>query len=430
MLDIKYVKENPDVVKNACKVKGFECDIDRLIELEEIVRASSTKIQELQAEKNALSAQIKSASNDERPAIIEASKKVGEDIKKLEEDGTPLKDEYKELMLSVPQIPSKDMPIGKGEEDNVVMREEGTKPNFDFEALSQIELVEKNDWADFQRVSNVCGSRSILCLKNGLARLEFALFSYMQNKMAEAGFTQFNLPALMKPEYIFDAGHFPGSDLSVMDQDVFYLKNDLGNDNRALAGTSEIAINSLHRGEILQEDELPLLYTAYSTCFRREAGAAGKDTSGFIRGNQFNKQEMFIFCKNSEEESEKMFQKMLELFEGLASDMELPYQIIEICTGDGTFNKARQQDLEAWLPSQQRYVELGSCSSIHDFQARRTNTRYKTKDGEIKYCHTLNNTCLATPRFLAVFLENHQTKDGKVRIPEKLRSYMGNKEFL
>jgi seryl-tRNA synthetase len=430
MLDIKYIKENADIVKNACKVKGFECNVDRLIELETVVRNANTKIQELQAAKNALSAQIKSASNDERPAIIADSKKAGEEIKKLEEEFAPLKEEYTELLLSVPVVPSKDMPIGKGEEDNIVVRKEGTLPEFDFTPLSQIELVEKNDWADFQRVANVCGSRSILCLKGRFARLEFALYNYMQDKMEEDGFTQLNLPALIKPQYIFDAGHFPGSDLSVMDQDVFYLKNDLGNDNRALAGTSEIAINSMHAGEILDGAKLPLLYTAYSTCFRREAGSAGKDTSGFIRGNQFNKQEMYIFCKNDPEESAKMFQKMLDLFEGLVTDMELPYQIIEICTGDAGFNKVRQQDLEAWLPSQQRYVELGSCSSIHDFQTRRTKTRYRNEDGEIEYCHTLNNTCLATPRFLAVFIENHQTADGKVRLPEKLRPYMGGKEYL
>lgn len=426
MLDIKFIKENPDIVKQACKNKGFKCDVDKLITLEEQVRNTNTKIQELQAEKNTLSDKIKSATNEERPSIIEASKKIGEEIKVLEEQSTPDKEAYMELLLSVPQIPFKDMPIGKTDEDNIVIREEGAKPNFNFEPLSQIELVEKNDWADFQRIANVCGSRSILCLKGRLARLEFALYNYMQDKMEAAGFTQLNLPALIQKQKVFDAGHFPGSDLSVMDNDVFYMSND----NRALAGTSEIAINAMHAGEILDEDKLPLLYTAYSTCFRREAGAAGKDTSGFIRGNQFNKQEMFVFCKSDPAESEKWFFTMMGLFEELVKDMELPYHILEVCSGDVGFNKIRMQDLEAWLPSQQRYVELGSCSIIHEFQARRTKTRYKTKDGEIKYCHTLNNTCLATPRFLAVFLENHQTKDGKVRLPEKIRPYLGNKEYL
>lgn len=426
MLDIKFIKENPDVVKNACKVKGFNCDIDKLIELEEVVRHTNTKIQEKQAEKNSLSAQIKSASNDERPAIIAASKAAGEEIKTLEAEIAPLKEEYTEMLLSVPVPASPDMPIGKDDSENIVIKVEGEPTKFDFKPLSQIELVEKNDWADFQRVANVCGSRSILCLKGRLARLEFALYNYIQDKMEDAGFIQLNLPALVNPQKVFDAAHFPGSDLSVMDQEVFYLSND----TRALAGTSEVAINSLHAGEILKEEKLPLLYTAYSTCFRREAGSAGKDTSGFIRGNQFNKQEMFIFCKNDPVESQQWFDKMMSFTQELARDMELPYQVLEVCTGDAGFNKVRQQDVEVWLPSQERYVEIGSCSIIHDFQARRTKTRYKNKEGKTEYCHTLNNTCLATPRFLAMFLENHQTEDGKVRIPAKLRAYMGGKEFL
>jgi len=426
MLDIKYIKENPEQVKKACELKGFKCDIDKLLELEETVRSSSTEIQELQAEKNSLSSQIKSASNEERPAIIAKSKAAGEKIKELEANIEPLKAEYKDLLLSVPQIPSATSPVGTSDEDNVEIRVEGTKPEFDFEPLSHIELCEKNDWADFQRVANVCGSRSILCLKGGLAQLEFALYTYMQGKMIENGFTNFNLPAFIKPEAIFDAGHFPGSDMSVMDNDVFYFSND----DRALAGTAEIAINSLHKGEILEEDSLPKLYTAYSSCFRREAGAAGKDTRGLVRGNQFNKQEMYVFCKNDPEESQKWYKKMLSLFEELVSDMEMPYHILAACTGDMGFNKIEMCDLEAWSPAQQRYIELGSCSVIHDFQARRTNTRYRTKDGEVKYCHTLNNTCLATPRFLALFLENHQTKDGKVRLPEKIRPFLGGREYL
>ncbi|MCV6599333.1 MAG: serine--tRNA ligase [Alphaproteobacteria bacterium] len=427
MLDIKFIKENPEVVKNACEVKGFACDIDRLLELEIIVRNNDTKIQELQAEKNSLSAKIKSATNEERPAIIEASKKAGEEIKKIEEELTPLKNELKDLILSVPQIPHKDMPIGKTDEDNVVLRTEGEIPELDFEPLSHFDLCEKNDWADFQRVSNVCGSRSILCLKGRLARLEFALYNYMQDKMEEAGFTQLNLPALIKKEAIFDAGHFPGSDMSVMDNDVFAL----GNDNRSLAGTSEIAINSLHAGEVIDESKLPLMYTAYSTCFRREAGAAGKDTRGFVRGNQFNKQEMYVFCKNDPKESQKMFELMFGLFESFVSEMEMPYHVLEACSGDVGFNKVKMHDLEAWSPAQNRYIELGSCSIIHDFQARRTKTRYKNQEtGKIEYCHTLNNTCLATPRFLALFLENHQTAEGKVKLPEKLRPYMGGKEYL
>lgn len=424
MLDIKKIRENPEIIKNTCKIKGFECDVDRLLALDQIIKTTNTNIDNLKSKKNTLSSQIKSASAEERPNIIEASKNAWEEIKVLEEQILSEKEEYKELLLSVPQIPHTDIPVGETDEQNVVLRVEWEKTSFDFDVLSHIDLCEKNDWAEFQRVSNVCGSRSILCLKGRLARLEFALYNYMQDKMEEAGFTTLNLPALVHKQAIFDAGHFPGSDLSVMDQDVYLL----GNDNRCLAGTSEIAINSLHAGEVISDEKLPLMYTAYSTCFRREAGSAWKDTRGFVRGNQFNKQEMYIFCKNDPEESEKMFQKMFNLFEELVQDMQMPYHVLEACSWDIGFNKVKMYDLEAWSPAQNRYIELWSCSIIHDFQSRRTNTRYKNKEtGKLEYCHTLNNTCLATPRFLALLLENHQTVDGKVKLPSKLIPYMGGK---
>ena len=228
MLDIKTIRDNPEIVKNACKIKWFECDIERLLELSEIIKQSNTDIDNLKNKKNTLSWQIKSASAEDRPGIIEDSKKAWDEIKVLEENILPNKDEYKELLLSVPQIPHDDIPVWKTDEQNVVLRTEGEKTSFDFDVLSHIDLCEKNDWAEFQRVSNVCGSRSILCLKWRLARLEFALYSYMQDKMEEAGFTTLNLPALVHKEAIFDAGHFPWSDMSVMDQDVYLL----GNDNR------------------------------------------------------------------------------------------------------------------------------------------------------------------------------------------------------
>ncbi len=427
MLDIKIIKENPELVKRACKIKGFECDIDRILELSEILKLSNIKLDDLRSTKNTLSSQIKSTPSENRWDIIEASKNAWNEIKILEEELLPFKAEYKELLLFVPQIPHTDIPVGETDEQNVILRTEGEKTRFDFDVLSHIDLCEKNDWAEFQRVSNICWSRSILCLKWRLARLEFALYNYIQDKMEEAGFITLNLPALVNKEAIFDAGHFPGSDMSVMDQDVYLL----GNDNRCLAWTSEIAINSLHAWEVISEEKLPLMYTAYSTCFRREAWSAWKDTRGFVRWNQFNKQEMYIFCKNDPEESEKMFQKMFSLFEWLVKDMEMPYHVLEACSGDIGFNKVKMYDLEAWSPAQNRYIELGSCSIIHDFQSRRTNTRYKNKEtGKLEFCHTLNNTCLATPRFLALLLENHQTSQGKVKLPSKLIPYMGGKTEL
>ena len=221
---------------------------------------------------------------------------------------------------------------------------------------------------------------------------------------------------------VFDAGHFPGGDLSVMDNDVFYLNMP----DKCLSGTGEIVLNSLHRDEIMPEDKLPIKYAGFSSCYRKEAGAAGRDTRGLIRVHEFHKVEQFIFCKP--EQSDKMHTLLLEFLEEIMTDLEMPYQVVNISTGDMGFNKVRQHDIEAWLPGQDRYVELGSCSSIGEFQSRRTMTRYRENGtNEVKYCATLNNTAMALPRSLAAVIENHQNADGSVNVPKKLQPLMGGR---
>ncbi len=426
MLDTKFIVENPDIVKKAAEVKNIKCDVDQIVELYNAINMLKAEYETYLAKKNEISKKIPSATNEERPALIAESKEAGEKAKELSEHLEQKEIVLKDLLARVPQIPADNVPFGKSDADNVVIKTVGEKHIFDFEPKSHYDLLIENDWADFEKVAQVAGPRSH-ALKGVMARLEIAVHMFVMDKLTDNGFTIVSVPAICKPESVMAAGHFPGNDLTIMKDDVYQL----GDTGRSLAGTSEITLNALHAGEILKEDDLPILYAGYSSCFRKEAGSAGKDTRGLIRVHQFTKVEQFVICKGTEEESAKWHAKLLSIIEEVMTDLELPYQVIEACTGDMGFNKIRMHDVEAWVPSEEKYRELGSCSTIHDFQARRTNTRYRESGtNKVKFVHTLNNTGIATPRALAPLIENHQTKDGNVRIPEKLRPYMQNKEFL
>ncbi|MBN1783815.1 MAG: serine--tRNA ligase [Alphaproteobacteria bacterium] len=417
MLDKNYILENVEKIETSAKNKGFKVDLKKIITLGDEIAALKTEHQKHLAEKNQLSKSIQNASADERPAMIEKSKKAGENAKKIELDLETKEVEYTELMLHVPQVHFDDAPIGKDDTGNVVTKTVGEKTKFDFEPKDHYTLLEENDWANFN-ISEITGPRAY-SLKGNAARLELAIHQFVLDKLMDKGFTMMTVPALCKPQAILDAGHFPGSDIGALESDVYFLT---GTD-LCLAGTSEIVLNSLHRGEILEENQLPKLYAGYSPCYRKEAGAAGKDTRGLVRVHQFSKVEQFVYCKP--EESQKYFDKLLTTLEEIMMDLELSYQLLEACTGDMGFNKMRMIDVEAWVPTQNKYRELGSCSMIGDFQARRTNTRYRANaDGKVHYTHTLNNTGIATPRVLVPLLENHQTKDGDVKIPTKLQPYM------
>lgn len=425
MLDIKFILENKDKVKWASEVKSIPCDVDKICNLYEEIKSIKVKHEDALALKNKYSKAIPTASNEERPDMIAKSKEAGAEAKKYAEDIEKLQPEFDDLMLRTPQIPIEEAPIG-GEEANKVIKTVGEPTKFDFEPIGHYDLLEKNDWAEFNRLTKITGPRTY-ATKGSCARLELAIQTFVIDKLIEKGFNYITVPALVKPEAIMDAGHFPGSDIKTIEDDVFHLEGT----GKCLAGTAEIILNSLHKDEILKEDELPIMYAGYSPCYRKEAGAAGKDTRGLIRVHQFHKVEQFIICKNSAEESAKMHELLRNTLEEVMNDLELPYQVLETATGDMGINKIRMQDVEAWMPSEGKYRELGSCSTIHDYQARRTNTRYRENgSNEVKFCHTLNNTGIALPRALAPVLENHQTADGRVRIPVKLRPYMGGKEFL
>ncbi len=420
MLDIKFIRENSDILKNACKLKNINLDIDHLLNLDKQLVGLKTKAQDFLTQKNAITAKIPKASAEERPGLIAESKKIDEEAKVLKPEIETLEGDLKSLLYLVPQIPSPKAPIGKDDGDNVEVKKFGKLPAFAFTPLDHVQILEKNNWADFERIAKVSGSRSY-SLRNEMVLVEMAMHRMAMDKLMAKGFNLVSVPAFAREEALYGTGHFPTG----RDQAYFIPEHNL-----YLAGTAEVQINSLHAGEILKEAELPILYAGYSPCFRSEAGSYGRDVRGLIRVHQFMKVEQFIICKNDPAESEKWHQILLETSEEIVQDLELPYRIVECCTGDMGTGKVRMYDVEAWVPSEQKYRETHSCSALHDWQARRTETRYRDGEGKVQYVHTLNNTAIATPRILVPFLENHQQEDGSVRIPEKLRPYLMGREFI
>lgn len=422
MLDIKFIAENVEWVKKSLARKGFPQEkVDELLEVYYVLNKLKTSSQALAEEKNRLSNSIKSAPADERPSIIAKSKMIGEQLRDEQEKLTDIQNKYDDLMLRMPNFPSEDSPDGPDDSANVVCRKVGEIPTFAFKIKDHVELMEFNEWSEMERIAKVSGSRTY-AIKNDLAQLELAIHMFVMDKLRSYGFTLVTVPAISKEKPLYGQGYLPFAR-----DEIYYMPAD----DIYLSGTAELILNSLRADELLAEAELPILYAGFSPCFRREAGAAGKDTRGLVRVHQFFKTEQFVICKNDVEESEKWHKFLLQISEEVLQDLELPYQVLEVCTGDMGAPKYRQYDLEAWVPSQNCYRETHSCSNITDWQARRTNLRYRDNaEGKVRFCHTLNNTGIATPRALVPFIENHQQEDGSIRIPEKLQPYLGGRKFI
>ena len=418
MLDIKFIRENPDTVKKAFTVRGMADCVDQILELDARVRELKTITQSKTAEKNKITREIPTAT-DKGP-LIAKSKEINAEIANDLAELADKEQELNELLRCVPQIPSADTPFGHDDSDNIEVRRVGTPREFDFTPRPQWELLEMNNWYRPEKIASICGTRTY-ALFGEAAELELAIQTYVIQKLISKGFTFVNCPAITKPQTIFNAGHFKGTDVSVMTNDVFMLTDT----DRCLAGTAEIILNSLHSDEVLNEKDLPIKYAGFSPCFRKEAGAAGRDTRGIVRIHQFNKVEQYIYC--TPEQSDEMHEHLLNNLCEIMEDLELPYRVIMACTGDMGFNKVKMHDVEAWFPSENTYRELGSCSSIGQFQARRTNTRYRATDGSMQFCATLNNTGIALPRAIVPVIENHQNPDGSVNIPKALQPLMGGR---
>ena len=419
MLALDFVKANRESVEQAIRDKGVNLDLGALLSIDAEVRATKTEIDRLRAERNAVSAKFKDAGPEEKAELGKKAKEAGARASALEAELSVKEAKLKELMLKLPGIPYPGAPIGPDESFNEVIRTVGELPKFDFEPLDHVALIEKNDWADLSRVTQVSGSRTY-CLKGGLALLETKLMGWALSKIANAGFTPITVPAIAREQAFLNQGQFPGHE-----EETYQLPND----DLWLAGTAEVVLTSLHSGEIVEADRLPVLYAGFSPCFRREAGSAGKDVRGLLRVHQFVKVEQYVVCEADDAQSASWHARLLDLAESLLRDLEIPYQVIETSTGDMGLGKFRMNDLESWVPSLGKYRETHSCSTLHDWQARRANIRYRGRDGKVRFAHTLNNTALASPRILVPLLENHQTADGRVKLPEAMQELMG-REFL
>jgi seryl-tRNA synthetase len=416
MLAMDFIKANREAVEQAIRDKNVELDVEALLGLDGEVRALKTEIERLRAERNAISAQFKSVPPEERAALGAKAKEAGARAGELEGQLGDKEAALKALQLRLPNIPYAGAPVGPDESANVVIRKEGEPREFGFEPLDHVALIEKNDWADLSRITQVSGSRTY-CLKGRLALLETKLMAWALERIAAADFTPITVPAIAKPQAFLNQGQFPGHE-----EETYELPND----DLWLAGTAEVALTSLHSGEIIEAERLPILYAGFSPCFRREAGSAGRDVRGLLRVHQFVKVEQYVLCEADEEQSAIWHARLLELAESLLAALEIPYQVIETSTGDMGLGKYRMNDIESWVPSLGKYRETHSCSTLHDWQARRANLRYRGSDGKVRFAHTLNNTALASPRILVPLLENHQTEDGRVRLPKALQELMGS----
>ena len=419
MLGLDFVKANREAVERAIREKGVTLDLDELLSLDTQVRALKTEADALRAERNAISAKFPKAAPEEKAELGRKAKEAGARVATLEDQLAGEEAALKVLMLQLPGIPYEGAPVGPDESYNVVIRTVGDPPRFDFEPLDHVALIERNGWGDLSRVTQVSGSRTY-CLKGGLALLETKLMGWALSKIAASGFTPITVPAIAREQAFLNQGQFPGH------KEETY---ELPNDDLWLAGTAEVVLTSLHAGEIIEADKLPVLYAGFSPCFRREAGSAGKDVRGLLRVHQFVKVEQYVICEADDAQSAEWHATLLRLAEELLEALEIPYQVIETSTGDMGLGKYRMNDIESWVPSLGKYRETHSCSTLHDWQARRANIRYRGADGKVRFAHTLNNTALASPRILVPLLENHQTADGRVKLPKALQELMGS-EYL
>jgi len=414
MLSLAFIRDNAGAVRTAAAQKNVALDLDALLVLDGETRGLKTRVDTLRAERNAISDGFRTAAPEEKAALGAKAKAIGAEIGGVEAELGEKQAALDALLLRVPNIPWDGAPVGPDETANVVVRQEGAVPRFEFEPLDHVALVEENDWADLARITQVSGSRTY-CLKGRLALLEQALMLWAQKRLAADGFTLMTVPALARPQAFVATGHFPGHE-----EEAYHIEADA----LYLAGTGEIALTSLHSGEVIDADELPILYAGYSPCFRREAGSAGRDVRGLLRVHQFYKLEQYVICRDDPHESARWHQRLLANAEGMLRDLEIPYQVIEASTGDMGNGKFRMNDIESWVPSLGKYRETHSCSTLHDWQARRANLRWRDEERKVRCAHTLNNTALASPRILVPLLENHQTADGRVKLPPALRELM------
>lgn len=403
MLDIESIRSQTKVVKQAARDKQLNPDVvDRVLDLDVRRREFIQKVEILRSQKNLLT-QDQAA----------AGRQLKKQLKDLEPELKKIENDLQNLMLQIPNIPASDVPIGSDESGNQVIKVWGEKPEFSFAPKTHYQLAQDLDLYDSKRAVRIAGHRAYF-LKNDLVLLERAVLDYALNKMINHGFTPITVPWLVNREALVGTGYFPWG------EDDHYKTQD----EQVLIGTAEVSLTAYHLGEILSHKQLPIKICGISPCFRREIGSYGKDTKGFFRLHQFTKVEMVVYTEADESITREMHDHMLSISEELLQDLKLPYQVLVMCTGDMGAGQRKKYDIETWFPGQGQYRETHSDSYFNDFQSRRLNIRYQDKDGSKKYVYTLNNTVAATPRLLAAILENYQTENGSIKIPQVLQSFM------
>lgn len=421
MLDAKFVRENIEKISLAAKQKHVGFDAARYVEIYDRRAKAIELTEQLRRKRNEGSDAVKKAANkDERDALLQTMRAVGEELSKAETELRDVEAQFEALQMTVPSIPSEDTPIGASDADNVEWRKVGNLPQFGFTPKDHIELGTSLGIIDFQRGTQVAGTRSYFLVGLG-AELERAVHCLAFDLLRARRYKAMSVPVLVRSSAMQGTGYLPGG----ADQAYFVEKDDMW-----LVGTSEVSLASYHANEIVDAGSLPLRYFAHSSCFRREAGAHGKDTKGLYRVHQFQKIEQVVLCEPSVEASERLHTELLQNAEDLLAALELPYRVVRVCTGDLGQGQVKKHDVETWMPSRNGYGETHSCSSFYDYQARRLKIRTRDAQGRTQFVHTLNNTMAATPRLLIPILENHQTADGRVRIPAALRKYMDGREFI
>lgn len=416
MLDIKRIRNNPEEIVEALKKRRGEYPIQKLLDTDEKRREVIQKVESMKAEQNKLSKQVPQMkkNGEDTTELFKNLKKLSDDIKSLDDDLKNIDEEIREYLMEIPNTPNKYVPVGLDDTENLEMRKWGEPRKFDFDIKAHWDLGVDLDILDFERATKISKSRFSVFKGKG-ARLERALMNFMVDLHTDKqGYTEMNTPVLMSPSAMKGTGQIPK-----FKEDMFYCEKD----DMYLAPTAEVPVTNLLGGEILEQGSLPIYYTAFTQCFRREAGSAGRDTRGLIRNHQFEKVEMVKFVEpaTSYDELEKLTNNAEEILQLL----EIPYRVVRLCSGDLGFSSAMTYDIEVWMPSYNRYVEISSCSNFEDFQARRANIRYRDENNKPQYVHTLNGSGLAIGRCFAAVIENYQQADGSIKIPEVLQKYTG-----
>jgi seryl-tRNA synthetase len=416
MLDIKFIRENKEVIAMGARKKCLDFNVDKLLKVDDKRRELATLAERKRAEQNEFSTKIAGVTDPtERTTLIATMKMVKEDLQSLEEELKVVMKQWQKLMLEVPNIPDMSVPEGATDADNKELRTFGVIPRFDFVPKNHIELMEKLDMVDFERGAKVSGFRGYF-LKNAGASLDFAVWQLVFDFFVkEKGYRPFFVPSLVRKETLFGTGYLPQGE-----EDLYKTQ-----DGDYLAGTGEVGTMGYFMDEVIPKEQLPMKMIAFSPCFRREAGSHSKDTKGLMRVHEFMKWEQVILCEASHEQSVTFHEEITKNAEEVVQRMGVPYHVVANCGGDLGLGQVKKYDIESWVPSENRYRETHSASYFHDFQARRLNIRYKDTDGKLRFVHSLNSTALATPRFLISLIENNQTPDGKIDVPDALRKYIG-----